>query len=184
MTTPPHSANNTDPASPSPWQRASNWLAFFERWTLVTLLAAMIGIAFLQVILRNFFNSGIDWADVTVRHLVLWVGLLGASVAARENRHLSIDIASRLIPQRFSHLLTSLLCLVTAVCCALFLWASVRFARFMYEYGTGTLEGAWALLACLILPISFGGIGIRFLGRMLREIQRFITAVTDNGKDR
>jgi TRAP-type C4-dicarboxylate transport system permease small subunit len=54
----------------------------------------------------------------------------------------------------------------------------------MYEYGTGTLDGAWALLACLILPISFGGIGIRFLERMLLEIQRFITDVTDNRKDR
>lgn len=155
-------------------------LASVERWSLVALIVAMIGISTTQVIMRNIFSSGLDWADVAVRHLVLWVGLLGASVAARKNRHLSIDVASKFIPKRFGHLVESLLCLVTAACCGLFLWASVLFARFMYEYGTGTLEGFWALLACLILPISFLGIGTRFFVRIITELRAFISGVADS----
>lgn len=179
-----HSAEQTQHSSSTIWQKAGSWLSLFELWTLVALLAAMVGVAVVQVILRNFFNSGIDWADVAVRHLVLWVGLLGASVAARKKRHLSIDIAARLIPERFAHLVESLLCMVTTACCAMFLWASVRFAEFMYEYGTGTLEGGWALLACLILPISFLGISIRFLVRMLLEIRTFISGLSRAEKGR
>ncbi|MBN2527807.1 MAG: TRAP transporter small permease [Deltaproteobacteria bacterium] len=160
------------------FRQASFGLAMFERWLLVALLAGMIGIAFVQVVMRNFFDSGLSFADVTVRHLVLWVGLLGASVAAREKRHLSIDIASKFIPIRFGHLLQSFLALITAVCCGMFLWAAVRFAGFMYEFGTGTLEGVWALLACLVLPISFFGIGVRFAVRMVLELRAFFKGVT------
>lgn len=144
--------------------------AVFERWLITALLLAMLGLAFSQVVLRNLFQTGIDWADVTVRHLVLWVGLLGASVAAKERRHLSIDIASRLLPERAKHVVEALLGLVTAGVCGLLFWASCRFAAFLYEYGTGSLEGAPALLAGLILPLAFAGIAVRFLLTTIREL--------------
>lgn len=164
------------------FQRAAVYFAAFEKWLLVVLLLSMIGISFVQVILRNFFSSGIEWADVSVRHLVLWVGLLGASLAAKEKRHLSIDIASKIIPKKWGHLVEAVLCMVTIGCCLLFLWASVLFARFLYEYGTGTLEGYWALLACLILPLAFLGITVRFVVRTYLEIRAFLLANVNNKK--
>ncbi|MBI2341120.1 MAG: TRAP transporter small permease subunit, partial [Deltaproteobacteria bacterium] len=57
---------------------------------LILAMAAMIVLGFLQVVLRNFFGSGISWADVTVRHLVLWVGFFGAVLATIENRHITL----------------------------------------------------------------------------------------------
>ncbi len=153
--------------------RVDNAWAAFERWLITVLLLAMLGLAFSQVVLRNVLSTGIDWADVTVRHLVLWVGLLGASVAAKERRHLSIDIASRLLPERAGHIVEALLGLITAGICGLLFWASCRFAAFLYEYGTGTLEGAPALLAGLILPLAFAGIAVRFLLTTIRELAAF-----------
>ena len=66
------------------------------------------------------------------------------------------------------------LSLVTAAVCAMFLWASFLFSRFLYELGTGTLEGVPALLACGILPLAFGVMALRYLARAIREAASFI----------
>ena len=153
--------------------RLDDGWAVLERWVIVVLLLGMIGLAFTQVILRNFFDTGIEWADVTVRHLVLWVGLIGASIAAKEKRHLNIDIASRLIPAKWYHLVEALLCLVTAAVSLLLFWASYRFVQFLYEWGTGMLEGKTALLAGLILPLAFAGVALRFIRRAGIEVVGF-----------
>jgi TRAP-type C4-dicarboxylate transport system permease small subunit len=150
--------------------RIDNAWAACERWLIAALLLAMLALAFSQVVLRNLFSTGLDWADVTVRHLVLWVGLLGASVAAKERRHLAIDIAPRILTGKARQALEALLGLITAGICGLLFWASWRFASFLYEFGTGTLEGAPALLAGLILPVAFAGIAVRFLLIAIREI--------------
>ena len=42
-------------------------LARCESFLLVFFLSALIGLAFLQVILRNFFNTGIVWLDPLLR---------------------------------------------------------------------------------------------------------------------
>jgi TRAP-type C4-dicarboxylate transport system permease small subunit len=144
--------------------------AVAERWMLVALLLAMIALAFSQVVLRNMLSTGIGWADVAVRHLMLWVGLLGASVAAKENRHLSVDVASRLLPPKGVHALEAVLGLVTAGVCGLLFWASLLFMRSLYEFGTGTIEGLPAALAGMILPLAFAGLALRFLFRTGREI--------------
>ncbi|MCP4605775.1 MAG: TRAP transporter small permease [Proteobacteria bacterium] len=157
--------------------RIDNAWATFERWLLTAFLLSMITLAFTQVVLRNFFSTGIEWADVTLRHMVLWVGLLGASIAAKENRHLSIDIASRLIPKKWYHLVEIVLSLTTSAICLLLFWASYLFTQFLYEWGTGTLEGVWALLAGLILPISFATVALRFLLKAFSEFKEFVSKI-------
>jgi TRAP-type C4-dicarboxylate transport system permease small subunit len=153
--------------------RLDDLFAGLERWLIVILLLCMIGLSFTQVVLRNFFSTGIDWADVVIRHMVLWVGLIGASIGAKEKRHLHIDIASRLIPAKWFHLVEAFLCLVTAAVSLLLFWASYLFVRFLYEWGTGMLEGKAALLAGLILPIAFAGVALRFLRRAFLELTDF-----------
>ncbi len=157
--------------------RIDNAWETVERWSLVVLILSMIALAATQVVLRNFFSTGIDWADVTIRHMVLWVGLIGASIAAKEKRHLSIDIASRLIPKKWYHLVEAGLCLVTFAICLLLFWASVLFTKFLHEWGAGSLEGTTAMVAGMILPIAFAGIGLRFLLRAFRELVDFYNKV-------
>ena len=48
---------------------------------LVILLSLMILLAATQILLRNFFDLGFVWADPLLRALVLWLGLIGATVA-------------------------------------------------------------------------------------------------------
>lgn len=78
-------------------------LTRIEGWCLVLFLSVMVILAFLQVLLRNLFGTGISWGDPLVRQMVMWVGFTGAALAASSDRHISIDALTRFIGERLRH---------------------------------------------------------------------------------
>ncbi|MBN2145388.1 MAG: TRAP transporter small permease subunit [Candidatus Aureabacteria bacterium] len=78
----------------------NRFLEIVEKSLLVVLFCIIIFLSFTQVILREFFSSGLLWADTFLRHLVLWIGFLGAAIAARNEKHFVIDIAKKLFPEK------------------------------------------------------------------------------------
>ena len=47
----------------------------------------MVALSFVQVLQRQFLGTGLLWADTLLRHLVMWVGFLGAAIAAADGKH-------------------------------------------------------------------------------------------------
>jgi len=89
------------------WLRRSSFgntfldiVQLLENGFLATLLLSMISLSFLQVVLRNFADAGFVWIDPLLRHLLLWIGFLGALLATRTGRHISVDALSRVLPPR------------------------------------------------------------------------------------
>lgn len=79
--------------------RVDRWLQKGQEWAIFSLLIVLVASTFLQVVLRNLpGNPSIPWIDLAMRLFVLWVGLLGASLAVARDKHISIDIAARLLP--------------------------------------------------------------------------------------
>ena len=74
--------------------RLDSMLAVVERALLVLLLSGLIGLGFLQMLLRNLFASGLFWADEVLRHVVVWLGML-APPWQRENKNISISTSWR-----------------------------------------------------------------------------------------
>jgi TRAP-type C4-dicarboxylate transport system permease small subunit len=72
-------------------RRAENALLILEKALLVLLLSVMVGMSFFQVALRQLFSTSLLWGDIFLRHLVLWVGFLGATIAVVQNKHFIID---------------------------------------------------------------------------------------------
>ena len=64
-------------------QRIKQQVFIVENGLLVLLLTGMILLAMLQIVLRNGWDTGLSWADPTLRVAVLWVTLLGAMAATR-----------------------------------------------------------------------------------------------------
>jgi TRAP-type C4-dicarboxylate transport system permease small subunit len=150
--------------------------AFFDRLEdaiLVSLLTAMLVLASVQILARNFFQVGIIWGDILVRVLVLWVGLVGAMVAARRNQHISIDIVSRLLPQRVKKAANAVVNLFAAVVCGIVAYYSLRLVRLEYldaSVAFGAIP-TWTLES--IIPISFGVMALRYLVLMLSELREW-----------
>ncbi len=61
-------------AEPSVIGRLLRVTALVEDALLVLILAAMVGLAATQIVLRNLFDGAILWADPMLRVGVLWVG--------------------------------------------------------------------------------------------------------------
>ena len=73
-------------------KQVARFLEKIEGHLIVLILSLMILLSFGQMLLRNLFNMGIVWGDTLLRQWVLWVGFLGASMAVRHDKHISIEV--------------------------------------------------------------------------------------------
>jgi TRAP-type C4-dicarboxylate transport system permease small subunit len=73
------------------------WLAV-ERAFLASALLAMVAMICGDFLGRELFGRGIAWAKEAASFLMIWVGFIGASVAAAGGRHLRIEALDRLLP--------------------------------------------------------------------------------------
>jgi TRAP-type C4-dicarboxylate transport system permease small subunit len=143
-----------------------NALAFLRRLEdgiLVSLLILMIGMAAGQVVLRNFFDSGLYWSDSLVRVAVLWVALVGAMVASRDDSHIRIDLVSRLVSPAYKHWVERLTRLFTFIVLCLFTWGSGNFVYYEYVDEAIAFGDMPAWILEIIMPIGGGVMAVRYL---------------------
>lgn len=145
---------------------------------LVIILTAMIGLAFSQIVLRNFFDIGVIWSDELLRLMVLWLAVAGAVAASRTDKHINIAILDRLLPASAVRWSKVLIQLFTAAVCTTVAWYGTLFVLTSREFGDELLGGvpAWWLQAPL--PLGFALMAWRYfvhggrslLGRPPEEI--------------
>lgn len=139
---------------------------------LVLLLLTMIGLGFGQIILRNIFETGFIWLDPMLRVMVLWVGLIGAMVATRLEKHIKIDVLTRLLPPRLKVLSQSFTLAFAGIICGIIAWYTLLFVISEMEYGGTAFSGipAWTLES--IIPFSFAVMALRFaLGALFHLVE-------------
>ena len=139
--------------------RRVHWL---EDGILAAMLLAMILLAVAQILLRNFFDTGIIWGDALLRVMVIWVALAGAMVAGRSNAHIAIDIFSPWVSFQVLRLFRALSNLFTTVVCGIMAYYSIDFILLELEDGSIAFAGipTWAFE--LIIPIAFIVLTLRF----------------------
>ena len=146
-------------------RRLDRGLAVVERAAVVGLLCSLLGLGLLQVIWRNLFSSGWVWADEVLRHLVLWLGLWGASLATRDQRHLRIDALTHWLPARFQPWLMGVTHLLAAATCVALAVAGWRLVQYEMEGGAVLRVGLPVWVAQGMMPLVFGLMALRFAGR-------------------
>lgn len=133
-----------------------------EDTLLVLILGAMILLAAGQIILRNILDVGFIWGDELLRMLVLWLAVAGALAASRSDKHISIDVLNRFLPERVSLLAKTVVHLFTAVICAYVAWHSLAFVQMSKEFEDVLLGGTPAWILQSILPLGFGLMAWRY----------------------
>ena len=141
-----------------------------ENSILVLLLSAMIVLAGMQIFLRNVLDTGIPWSDPLLRVLVLWISLMGAIVASRDDNHITVDVLSRLLPSRVTSLSRILTDLFTAIVCALLAYHGLRFVLLDKQAGTLAFASVPAWTCELIIPVGFAVIALRFVVNLFQRI--------------
>ncbi len=144
-------------------QKLIAFLHKIEDGILIGLLLLMICIAVLQIFLRNLFDSGILWGDPLVRTLVLWIGLMGAMVASRNNHHINIDIISRFLPDHIKKLTNLMVFIFTSLVCAVMAYYSLMFVIMEKNSDIFVFANIPVWVCESIIPISFTIISFRYL---------------------
>ena len=136
---------------------------YAEDGLLFVILISMILLAGTQIVLRNLFDTGFFWGDELLRLMVLWLTVAGGLAASRIDKHISIAVLDRFLPQAFQLSAKVIIDLFTASVCALFAWHSARFVMGSYEYGDTLMRNIPAWTLQIILPIGFGLMAYRHL---------------------
>lgn len=128
------------------------------RWIengLLTVLATALLLGALVQIVGRLFDAAPVWLDPAMRALTLWIALVGAVVASREQRQLHIDALVAHMPSPWRSLVRGLAASTTAAVCALLAYASYGFFALEAEApgaSFGFVQSHW--LAAM-LPVCF-----------------------------
>jgi len=170
----------------------AGWLAVSKPpgWALSAVVALAVG-AVLVWVSSEFLPIGYTWSKKVSLQLLLWVGLLSASICVHEGKHIRLEAASKIIPDKIRPYLLGLGAFATALFCAvmaylgflyvfaptasddefmteLFTWGGTRYV-FGFEGSVGRgglLEGTdipdW--VGIVSAPVGFGIATLRFVG--------------------
>jgi TRAP-type C4-dicarboxylate transport system permease small subunit len=149
----------------------TNGLARIEAVALAICLLTMLSVAFFQVVMRNIYGIGYVWADILVRILVLWVGLLGATLATHECRHLTIDAITKFLPVAVTRVVRVIVRIFALVVCVLLTGASWDYIQLQKTTSMGKgLFGMPPWVTEVIIPIAFLLISIHFFVLIIQGI--------------
>ncbi len=134
--------------------------------SFATLVAvAVVVLPLSEIVVRRFFETGVPGAGPFTLHLTLWVGLLGAAIAARDGKLLSLATGS-MLPEGRVRQAAQLAGNTYGVMVASVLAAGgLQLVELYREVGNTIALDIPVWVASLIFPFAFGLIAIRLAWR-------------------
>jgi tripartite ATP-independent transporter DctM subunit len=138
-------------------------------------LALMFVLPLAEIVLRRAAGTGIPGSIPFVQHLVLWVGFLGAALAAREGTMLALATGTFLPPGPARDWAGTLAATVAAAVSMMLAVGAYELVLSEREAGTVIAAGVTTWMAQTVLPFAFALIALRTVWTpSLNGIQRVI----------
>lgn len=120
-----------------------------------TALLALVALPLLEIAVRGVFGVGIPGSGPFVQHLTLWVGFLGAALAARERKLLALATGT-FIPDGPWRTAAAAVSSTIAACVATILaMAAVELVISEREAGTTIAAGLPVWVGQVVLPVAY-----------------------------
>ncbi len=144
---------------------STHWLGRFED-AVASLTLAGIVVLLPAEILARALNTTVPGALPIVQHLTLWLGFLGAALAARDGKLLALATGTFIPEGRWRRAAEIFAAAVAAGVSALLLRAGLEFLMSEKEFGGDTVAlGIPVWVALTVLPVSFALIALRLAWR-------------------
>jgi len=127
-------------------------------------LAAMVVLPLAEIVVRRLFGVGVPGSGPFVQHLTLWIGFLGAAIAAREGKLLALATGT-FVPERWRGATTVFASSVAACMATILAMGAVQLVATERETGTIIAANVPAWVGQLALPIGFTLIALRLAWR-------------------
>ena len=128
-------------------------------------LAAMVLLPLAEIVVRPVLSGGIPGSIPFVQHLTLWVGLLGAALAAREGKLIALATATFIPAGRRRHVAEIFAAFVGSSVSTILATGAYDLMLLDMEDGTTIAAGVPVWIAQLVLPLSFAVIALRLVWR-------------------
>jgi TRAP-type C4-dicarboxylate transport system permease small subunit len=141
---------------------------------MVLCLAVMLVMVFGNVMLRLFFNTGIDLAEEIPRFAFVWMTFLGAVVGMRRRAHLGVDLLVQMLPRAGRKVCWGISQAIMLVCCGYIVYGTwlqhdilrgnaspVAQISMIWVFGVSYLTGTAIGLMCLshLIRLFAGRVG-------------------------
>jgi TRAP-type C4-dicarboxylate transport system permease small subunit len=133
-----------------------------ENAAIALATALLVAAAGGEIVARVAFETGLANLDAMLRALVLWIALLGAMIAAREDRHLAVDALSRYAKGPWARVLRFVSYGAATAICGLLAWHAFALVRDEYASGTIAFASVPAWVVQAIMPFAFAVMALRF----------------------
>jgi tripartite ATP-independent transporter DctM subunit len=121
----------------------------------------VIGLPLAEIAARTFLSTSIPGAGLFTIHLTMWVGLLGAAIAARDGKLLALATGEMIPKGRFRDITRVIAGFVAAGVSAIFAIGAGDYVYGRYTSQRELAAGVPEWIAELVLPIAFGLIALR-----------------------
>jgi C4-dicarboxylate transporter DctM subunit len=128
-------------------------------------LAAMVALPLAEIVVRRLFGIGIPGSGPFVQHLTLWIAFLGAAIAARDGKLLSLATGTFIPNGRVRHIAAAFASAVAACMSTILASGAVQLVLSEREVGSIIAAGVPTWVGQLALPIGFTLIALRLAWR-------------------
>ena len=129
---------------------------------MVLCIATMLVMVFGNVMLRIFFNTGIDLSEEIPRFAFVWMTFIGAIVGMRKHAHLGVDVITQLLPLAGKKVCWGISQFIMAICCGYIVYgtwlqheilegnaSTVAQISMIWVFGVSYLTGTFIGIMCL-----------------------------------
>jgi C4-dicarboxylate transporter DctM subunit len=137
-----------------------------ENGFIVLLLATIVILPLADMVLRRVSGVGLPGAISIVQHLTLWIALLGAALAAREDRRLTMGTVQLITTEKAKRAARALTSAVAGGVSAMLAVAGLDLVLISREFpGTSGVAGVEEWVAMAVIPVAFAIMAIRIAWR-------------------
>ena len=149
-------------------QKIDDSLATIEKCLVILLYAMLVLMIGFNILSRNLFNFTSQQVLETLPVLVLWLALIGSTLAIKNQRHIKIELLLRFCSRRIrfaAHIATGLFGMAVM---GILLWVSFDFVNSEIE-----MFGPWGLVS-VIFPMFFAISVFRFTAGIVYNIKGYM----------
>ncbi|MEZ4403956.1 MAG: TRAP transporter small permease subunit [Kofleriaceae bacterium] len=131
--------------------------------SLAVAVIATAGLAAVVYAYTEWRPGGFIWAQKLALVMMIWVAMLGASMATYERAHLALEFGEKLWPARAVPYVKALALAVAAAFCVAALYLAYELVASQRHLGLRTDANEWlpTWAAFLIVPYAFGAMAVR-----------------------
>jgi tripartite ATP-independent transporter DctM subunit len=150
-------------------RQLTNGVKWGEDILALTVFASLTFLPAFETISRLFRTTGVPASPVIVQHLTLWIGFIGAVLAARKNKLLALTTHPLFEPDETFHFGRWIGKTISFLVVLALMWGSWQLVAVEFQFPVGIAPNIPRWATQLIMPVCFGLIAIQIFIRSYKN---------------